>query len=553
MTQKELRKAVLRQPSLLQYSVQENLRRKLEYFVSELSIPLDDMPLVITRCPAIWGLSLNESLRPKVNLLMEVCGLSQEEVGRIVTRSPDILSRSLKRSLEPTLDYLRDRLSLSQSELRKVIMSTPRVLIHSIKSSLEPKLQSIENVLGNDGSGENALKVVTENPALLVKSNDVLQKRLNRLLNEDLHEHSKSKEKYVQQALRRGDRSRRKRQVLEMDPSSDEVIREFVSVTVAANELKTSQVNVYNIINTGRVWNGRKLVYGTAPSIEQEAAFTASLPSPISDEDEAQLLKKKPLVFKDLKSALKTSVDVRHHSPAVDTDTVRIAVYVSGRVYPPDSMTEVRGTRRAGGMVLLFPQIQDLHGPELALRLRLAAKRSFGQIMPHVEEGGGGTCYNDGRILIGFPYLRPSRNRCELYACHEAIKVVAQLLKHESSLVSLENETVQVDVYTDSDYSWKLLHNSTRLLHWGATVHESDFVYDGPGPTWRANPDLLHPLCRTYYRLVQQQDSDGTRLTLGKQVNVTFHHAAGSMTRLHKYAMEAAMWMHQRAQTAIKL
>jgi hypothetical protein len=41
---------------------------------------------------------------------------------------------------------------------------------------------------------------------------------------------------------------------------------------------------------------------------------------------------------------------------------------------------------------------------------------------------------------------------------------------------------------------------------------------------------------------------------LAKQVNVTFHHAAGYLPRkLQEYAKQAAMWMNQRAKTAIKL
>jgi len=551
MTQSELRKVFLKQPSLLHYSVKNTLRPKLDFFVEELCIPLTDIPRMIITCPVLMGLSLEESLRPKTAALMESCGFKAEELGRIISRVPHILVLSLKRNLLPKLEYLRDRLGLSKQQLKQLISSTPRLLMHSVKTSLEPKMKMVKAALGNKGSEKETIKMIVQNPALLVTHAPVLKQRIETGLKKNTSIDGPSSVKIALQPRSQG-LTQQKRPVLEMDPVTDKVIREYPSVSIAAEKLGISSSNVYNICRTGREWKGKKLVYGSLRDEKDTTFLILPQSSPTDDDDEPQvsLAKRKPFVFKDLKSALKASDSIL--PPATTDSTMRIAVYVSGRVYPPSAKIEARGTRRAGGMALWFPQINDSHGPELAMRLRFAAKKSFGQIM-RMDENGEGTCYGDGRILIGFPYLRPSQNRCELYACHEAIKVVAQLLKHEASVVSLQNETVQVDVYTDSDYAWKLLHNTTRLHSWGATVNEKEFVYDGPGPVWRANPDLLHPLCRTYFRLVEQQDSDEALLELGKEINVTFHHAAESMTSLHRYAKQAALWMDRRAKTAIKL
>ena len=547
MTQTELHKAVLKQPSLLQYSVEKSLRLKLDFFVDEVCVPRTEMARVISKYPSLFGLSLEETLRPTVASLAKRCDFSPKELGSVVSRAPNILGLSLRRNLEPTYEYLLDRLGLSKLQLKKLICTTPRVLLHSVKSSLEPKMRMIEAALGDSNqkvSPREAIEVVIQNPALLVTTIAGLQQRLQSGLSSDSMNRSTSVKKVLQP--RSKGLTRRKRQVLETNPFTDEVIREYSSASMAAKELGTTLPNMYNLCKTGRLWKGKKFVYGE--SRLPETAIDTSLPSPTTESQERHG-KAKPLEFKDLEIAPLLASG----SPRSDTNsTLRIVVHASGRVYPPDATNQVRGTRRAGGMVLYFPQVNDQHCPELAMRLRHAAERSFGQIMPTTENGEG-TCYTEGRILIGFPYLRPSRNRCELYACHDALKVVGQLLKHESSLVPLENKTVQVHVYTDSDYAWMLLHNTSRLHAWGATVNEKDFIYDGPGPVWRANPDLLHPLCRTYFRLVEQQDTDGTAMVFGRQVNVTFHHATGSMTSLHTYAKQAAMWMDQRAKTAIKL
>jgi hypothetical protein len=528
MSQQELRMAVLKQPSLLQYSVENSLRPKLDFFVDEVHIPLTDMPRVISRYPVLMGLSLNETLRPKGTALMERCGLSPKEIGNILSRAPNILSLSLKRNLEPTLDYLCDRLGLSKRQLKKLIISTPRVLLHSVKTSLEPKLLMLEAAMETKDPIE-ARNMVIRNPALLVLHISALQRRLQK--------------KELQPQSRR--LTRRKRPVLEVDPEKNVLIRRYASASEASKMLRTSLPNLYSILGTGRVWKGKKLMYAEklqkGELIEPPTRQLRSYKIP-----KARPMPTKHLMFEDL-NTLNTS---NESSP--DTDmSLCIVVYVSGRTYPPDSSAEVRGIRRTGGMALKFPHFhQDKPEEELAHRIRLAAKKSFGQIMP-LNDDGQGTCYSEGRILVGFPYLRPSRNRCELYACHEALKIVGNLLKQESSL---ENETVQVQICTDSDYAWNLLSNTSRLHAWGS-VAENDFIYDGPGSSWRANPDLLHPISRTYYRLVEQIDSDNvTQLMLAKQVNVTFRHAAGCLPRkLQEYAKQAAMWMNQRARTAIKL
>lgn len=533
MTQSELRKAVIKQPSLLQYSVDNSLRPKLDFFVDELCVPWTEIPRMITRQPSLMGLSLKETLRPTATALMERCGLEPDELGSIISRAPNILTLSWKRNMEPTLDYLRDRLGLSKRQLKDLVFATPRVLMHSIKSSLEPKLQMVQVALEKEGSQQQATRVVAANPSLLVTSNSVLQQRLQSGLN-GAGDHSVAK---ALQSRSKGT-MRGMRPVLEMDAATYEVIREYSGAKEAAKLLGTSVPNMYNICKLGRLWKGKKYTYGS--SSKKNGTLTTFS---IGSSPKKPRIEKRTLVFKNLRNSLRAG-------ETLDDTTVRIIIQVSGRVYPPDDSNQVRGMRRAGGIALYFPQIdQYQHGPELPTRLRLAAENSFGQIMPADQDG---SYYNDGRILSGFPYLRPSRNRCELYACHDALKVVNQLLKYESTTrdgASLKYDTVHVDIYTDSDYAWKLLHNTTRLLMWGEENSRNNALeYNNNGSAFssRVNPDLLHPLTRTYFRLVEQQDTDGQRLELGKNVIVSFHHAAGNLGTLHDFAKKAAIWMYQR-------
>merc|ERR1712194_821525 len=101
------------------------------------------------------------------------------------------------------------------------------------------------------------------------------------------------------------------------------------------------------------------------------------------------------------------------------------------------------------------------------------ADSSIGSVMPEDSYGSDFSC---GRISLGFPYLRPSRNRCDSYACHAALKIVFQLLNQAAKGRNLNNVNFYVDICSDSGYTWSLLHNSTALLKWGESDTKEDFV-----------------------------------------------------------------------------
>jgi hypothetical protein len=77
--------------------------------------------------------------------------------------------------------------------------------------------------------------------------------------------------------------------------------------------------------------------------------------------------------------------------------------------------------------------------------------------------------------------------------------VILEVLQLESSSCpELPTATIEVNIFTDSNFVWNLLQNSTSLLCWGSYSRKYDFVYDGEAPAWKANPDILYPLSRTY-------------------------------------------------------
>ena len=228
-------------------------------------------------------------------------------------------------------------------------------------------------------------------------------------------------------------------------------------------------------------------------------------------------------------------------------DVITLKAFVSSSVYPPDNLGIARGKRRSGGLAIMLPQ---LHENSIDFDFRSAIKNSFGLTMPERE---GGSNLSQNLVLVGFPFLRPSRNRCDLYACHGALKVILQLIKQIRDRKESKDTKVIVSVITDSSYAWKLLRNTTKLEHWGSISSTEDFVFDGVGSPAMANLDLLFPLTKTVNRILNNEivDSSGAKISIG-DITMTFSHS-GDVKGSYKYinevnslSVKAAKWQFDK-------
>jgi mTERF len=598
--------AILKQPSMLQYGVDTNLVPKLNFFRQELGIPARELRSMTVSQPQLWGRSLEGHLRPlATNFAIYMSDqddsssnrdtLSLLDFGRIVAQAPEIALCSWQGNLQDKLDFLCTDAGLTRDELKEAILHSPRILLHSLKTSLRPRLYYLQEQEAAASSSRAAppqrslvRQAIRRNPSLLLNSMSILKKRFDGMENNGSvwdgdHggrvDDSNKKYDFLATAVKRRQLQEQPdinksptpgKQVIQFLLSSGNgndwiVQEEFDSVKAASQHAGVSESHMYLMLRQDRpLKNGihkYSRVNPTAPNTEESrppctrpdlpsktattAADTMGSMSAVSQRMDAASMSstkaRSDLLAKDLLRHLALQEEAFRH----------LTIYASGRAYPPEGAE--RGRRRSGGMALQAPSwsprewkvvVQDLWQPQ---------DKSVGGDSTHYQHPHKRRLLRDGQTLIlGYAFTRPSRNRCSLYACLEALRVarVWQRRKQQEHLsqwqaVKTESPTscggghcsscCDIEIITDSNYCLGWLENTTRLYQWGSAPSKDDFcdqwttmstaatptpapreqqqqqhpIQRLPPPLHQANPDILYPLAKTFY-VWMNEDNDSS-------------------------------------------
>ena len=525
----QLKESIIKQPSMLQYNIDSNLRPKLDFLLDELKVEKASIGRIVHAAPAFWGLSLEENLKAKVATLKERCHLSNEQIGIMIVSVPLLLLISVKQKMEITLSFLVSELSLTSRELGYIIQSCPRILLQGINTSLRKKITMLQHAFVEEGHDKKSavsktIEVIKQNPSLLATTNTILQSRIdaylkkeNLSLQDSLQPRSVGRKKMIESQIAiHPAQKRKKRMIVEVERGN--IINEFNSVKDAAASVGVSTSSIYSACSNRKLIKGRALQYSDEPEI--------NYPCRSSLDD----FRAKPFTLYDKES-----------------NSISLVAFASGSIYPKDNIDTVRGMRKAAGIAIQIPQLEKL-GETSESKFHEAIKMSFGMVMSKEQ---GGTNPHEGLVLAGFPFLRPSRNRCDLYACHGALKLILQLLKQAAEERDMRQTDVNIEIYTDSAYAWKLLKESDNLLEWGSASCMEEVQFEVKGPKPLANIDLLFPLSKTVHRMCNNAVINrrrNKRLCIGKHVNITFLHIGDLSFEntqhfpLRKHAKTAAMW-----------
>jgi len=162
-------------------------------------------------------------------------------------------------------------------------------------------------------------------------------------------------------------------------------------MAAAALHAETTQSNMYRALRLGRLVNGRKYLYASNGKHLTTSKVLATTPS----------------------ESIQTRVNPTVNTTVDDFPNAScLCIYTAGRAFPPEDT--VRGRKRAGG---------------IALQIRNWSTKEWGQTCSNLWKGLRLRLLPDARTLIvGYPYTRPSRPRCSLYACREALRVAKEWL-----------------------------------------------------------------------------------------------------------------------------
>jgi hypothetical protein len=334
-------------------------------------------------------------------------------------------------------------------------------LKQSISTSLEVKIAYIEN-MGYDGA--NVRDVIRKYPSILAMSETGVQKRLKRSIAYT------STMIPLTDALDKSAKIRRSNKAVWLMSISDNasaIDLVFNDVTAAALHADTSVSNMYKVLRLGKNIRGRQYIYESVAVRGVDIMEVQPVNATV------------PINLERLSSEIQVTLDEKHC-------TSQLCIHTAGRAFPPED--SVRGRKRSGGM---------------ALQVRKWTSKQWGSTCSNLWKGQRVRLLSDGStLIIGYPFTRPSRRRCSLYACREALRVAKEWLLHEDSPNKI------ITIACDSNYALKLLQNVTRLCEAGSAKSVDDFQFDGPIRLHEANPDILYSIARLCYLLLEQSTSN---------------------------------------------
>lgn len=154
---RDMKKIILRQPQILQYTVENNLKSHVA-FLHILGIPDTKIGQVVAATPSMFSYSVENSLKPTVRYLLEEVGIKQSDLSKVVQLSPQILVQRIESSWNTRLSFLTKELGAPRDNVVKMVTKHPQLLHYSIEDGLLPRI----NFLRSIGLGKaDILKVLT--------------------------------------------------------------------------------------------------------------------------------------------------------------------------------------------------------------------------------------------------------------------------------------------------------------------------------------------------------------------------------------------------------
>ncbi|KAL0353530.1 UNVERIFIED_CONTAM: Transcription termination factor MT, chloroplastic [Sesamum angustifolium] len=142
---RDIRKIILRQPQILEYTVENNLKSHVS-FLHGLGIPESRIGQIITAAPSLFSYSVENSLKPTVRYLLDEIGIQENDISKVVQLSPQILVQRIDNSWTTRLRFLMEELDAPRQSIVKMVTKHPQILHYSIEDGLLPRINFLRSI-----------------------------------------------------------------------------------------------------------------------------------------------------------------------------------------------------------------------------------------------------------------------------------------------------------------------------------------------------------------------------------------------------------------------
>lgn len=190
--QRDVRRILLRQPQILEYTVENNLESHVAFLIS-LGIPNSKIGQIIAATPSLFSYSVENSLKPTVRYLVEEVGINEKSLGKVVQLSPQVLVQRIDISWNTRCIFLSKELGAPRDDVVKMVTKHPQLLHYSIDDGLLPRINFLRSIGMRNADILKVLRSLTQVLSLSLEDN--LKPKYTYLINE-LHNEVQSLTKY---------------------------------------------------------------------------------------------------------------------------------------------------------------------------------------------------------------------------------------------------------------------------------------------------------------------------------------------------------------------
>lgn len=142
---RDIRKILNRQPQILEYTVENNLKPHVA-FLSSIGIPDSRIGQIIASAPSLFSYSIELSLKPTIKYLVEEIGIKGNYIGKVVQLSPQILVQRIDNSWTSRLYFLSKDLGAPRESIVKMVTKHPQLLHYSIEDGIQPRINFLRSI-----------------------------------------------------------------------------------------------------------------------------------------------------------------------------------------------------------------------------------------------------------------------------------------------------------------------------------------------------------------------------------------------------------------------